>query len=66
MSVRYFFRLVVEDGNEECKWNTTEVVLFRAKAPQNSANMSVIGGGSVGGTETDDGSSIPHYEVTGV
>ena len=40
VSVRYFFRLIIEDGEGECKWNTTEVVLFRAKAPY--FNMSDI------------------------
>lgn len=49
VSVRYFLRLVVQDSDGECKWNTEEIVLYRSKAPRSSSILSAI----VGGAEYD-------------
>jgi hypothetical protein len=46
VSVRYFLRLVVQDSDGECKWNTEEIVLYRSKAPRSSSFLSAIVGGA--------------------
>jgi hypothetical protein len=44
VSVRYYLRLVVQDSDGECKWNTEEIVLFRTKPPRSCSILSAIEG----------------------
>lgn len=39
--VRYFLRLIIEDAEGECRWNTEEIVLYRSKAPHVSRYNAV-------------------------
>jgi hypothetical protein len=44
VSVRYYLRLVVQDSDGECKWNTEEIVLYRSKPPRSSSILSAVEG----------------------